>query len=47
MVSLFALYYGAIFENGGKLALRFYGECMHVLAVAVVAVLKFFKTQLF
>ncbi|WP_267864677.1 hypothetical protein [Helicobacter pylori] len=30
MISLFALCYGVIFENGCKLALRFYGECVRV-----------------
>ncbi|EQL46495.1 hypothetical protein N403_08105 [Helicobacter pylori FD430] len=32
MVSLLALYYGVVFENGDKLALNgvFYGECVRV-----------------
>ncbi len=44
MISLFALYYGVIFENGDKLALN--GGFMEN-ACMFLAVFRFLKTQLF
>ncbi|MGL2485167.1 hypothetical protein ACOWNT_06375 [Helicobacter pylori] len=44
MISFFALYYGAVFENGSELALN--GVFMGNVRV-FLAVFRFLKTQLF